>query len=74
MAVKPLDVRFRRDTDQFAFPFVQQMRRRDDQDHLIRANIVRQWFRDTRRNADGCRSAHQRFARPHTSNQEDTVS
>lgn len=40
MAVKTFDKRFRRDADQFAFPFVDQVRGRDNQCHLIGTHFL----------------------------------
>lgn len=73
MPIQPFDVDIPADAVQFAFPFLDQMRRCDNQDHLIVPDLSAQLLNHAGGNADGGRPAHERLTRPHAANEQDAV-
>lgn len=73
MAVQAFDIYVAADAVQFALPFLDQMRRGNNQHHLIISDLPAQFFNNTRGDADGSGPTHERLTCAHAANQQDAV-
>jgi hypothetical protein len=73
MAIQAFDENIAADAVEFAFPLLNQMRRRDNQHHLIVRDLSAQLLDDTCRQCNRGGAADQGFADPHLAHQQDAV-
>ena len=73
MTVEFLDSDIAADTEQFPLPFVQQMRRSDNQNHLICTDVLLQIPYRTGGNSDGRRPSERGFSATHLADKEDAI-
>ncbi len=73
MAIQALHKNVAADAVEFSFPLLDQMRRRDNQHHLIVRDLSPQLLDDTCRQCNRGGAADQGFADPHLSDEQDAV-
>ena len=73
MAIQTLYINVGADAVQFPLPLLNQMRRRDNQHHLIVCDLSAQFFDHTGGYGNRGGAADQGFADPHLADQQDAV-